>query len=501
MLEYLIPSLATLLQPQTLLIMLGGTVMGLIFGALPGLSATMGVAVMLPITFALEPGTGLAMLVAIYIGGISGGLIPAMLLRMPGTASSVATTFDGFPLAQKGQAAKALGTGILGSFIGGVLGLAALMFLAPIVARVALRFGPFEYFSLTLFALSLVSILSRGAMVKGLLAALLGLTFASVGAAPLGGTQRLTFGLIELFGGFGIVPFMVGLFAISQMIRDVQQRATPIDVKLDIRGFGVTLKEVLDNIWTILRSALIGLGIGILPGIGGAASNLVSYAAAKQASKEPEKFGTGTVEGIWASETANNASIGGALIPLMTLGIPGDGVTAVLLGGFIIHGLQPGPLLFRTNPEIVSGIYMSYLIVLFMMLFLMFGAMRIFPRILQLPRHYLLPALFVMTVIGSFAFNNRLFDAWVMLGFGIAGYLLERFNFSLSPLVLGFVLGPIVEQNLRRSLMFSEGDLMPFLTHPFSAGFLVLTVASVLFGIYTESKKRRSSSQHTPPHP
>lgn len=495
MLEHLLPSLATLLQTQTLLIMLGGTVMGLVFGALPGLSATMGVAIMLPLTFVLDPGTGLAMLVAIYIGGISGGLIAAMLLRMPGTASSVATTFDGFPLAQKGQAAKALGTGILGSFIGGMLGLAALMFLAPIIARVALRFGPYEYFALTLFALSLVSVLSRGVMVKGLLAALLGLSAATVGAAPLGGTQRLTLGYIELFAGFGIVPFMVGLFAISQMIRDIQTRRKPIDLHLNIRGFGVTLREMRENAVTIIRSALIGLGIGILPGIGGAASNLVSYAAAKQASKKPEKFGTGAVEGIWASETANNASIGGALIPLMTLGIPGDGVTAVLLGGFIIHGLQPGPLLFTTNPEIVTGIYMSYFLVLFMILIVMFGAMRVFPRILQLPRHFLLPSLFVMTVIGSFAFNNRLFDVWVMLGFGATGYLLERFGFPLSPLVLGFVLGPIVEQNLRRSLMFSEGDLTPFITHPFSAGFLVLTVLSVLYGLYKES--RSSSAEST----
>lgn len=325
---------------------------------------------------------------------------------------------------------------------------------------------------------------------KGLLAALLGLTAATVGAAPLGGTQRFTFGYIELFGGFGIVPFMVGLFAISQMIRDVQFRAKSTKVDMEIRGFGVTLREIRENLVTIVRSAFIGLGIGILPGIGGAASNLVSYAAAKQASKNPEKFGKGAVEGVWASETANNASIGGALIPLMTLGIPGDGVTAVLLGGFIIHGLQPGPLLFRSSPEIVTGVYMAYLIVLFMVLIIMFGAMRVFPRILQLPRHYLLPALFVLTIVGAFTFNNRLFDAWVMLGFGVVGFLLEKFRFPLSPLVLGFVLGPIVEQNLRRSLMFSAGDLTPFITHPVSAGFLALTLLSVAYGIYTERKGR-----------
>lgn len=498
MFEYLGQALAELLQPQTLLLLFGGSVMGLVFGALPGLSATMGVAIMLPLTFVLEPGTGLAMLVSIYIGGISGGLISATLLRMPGTASSVATTFDGFPLAQKGQAAKALGTGIVGSFIGGMLGLAALMFLAPIIARVALRFGPYEYFALTLFALSLVSVLSRGAMVKGLIAALLGLSASLVGAAPMGGTQRFTFDYIQLFGGFGIVPFMVGLFAISQMIRDVQTKARPTPINLNIRGFGVTLREIRENLVTIGRSALIGLGIGILPGIGGAASNLVSYAAAKQASKEPEKFGTGTVEGVWASETANNSSIGGALIPLMTLGIPGDGVTAVLLGGFIIHGLQPGPLLFRNNPEIVAGIYMAYFVVMFMVLIVMFGAMRVFPRILLLPRYYLLPALFVLTVIGSFAFNNRLFDAWVMVAFGVTGYLLERFRFPLSPLVLGFVLGPIVELNLRRSLMFSEGALTPFFTHPFSAGFLALTVASVALGIYNEVKGRTANAGSNP---
>lgn len=493
MLEQFVSSLLNMMQPSTLLLMFGGAVLGLIFGALPGLTATMGVAVMLPLTFALDPNSGLALLMSVYIGGVSGGLVSATLLRMPGTPSSVATTFDGYPLAQRGEAAKALGTGILGSFFGGLFSLAILMLIAPYIARLALRFGPYEYFALTLFALSLVSALSRGILAKGTLSALLGLAAAVVGVAPIDGGARYTFGNIALFAGFGVIPFMVGLFAISQMIRDIQSQVTIPDVRLRIRGFGVTLREIKDNLVNIVRSALIGVGIGILPGIGGAASNLIAYAAAKQSSKNPEKFGTGTVDGVWASETANNASVGGALVPLMTLGIPGDGVTAVLLGGFIIHGLQPGPLLFRTNPDIVTGIYAAFFIVSIMVLAIMFGAMRIFPRILLLPRHFLFPILLVLTVIGAFASNNRVFDVWVMLTFGIVGFFLEKYGFPLSPLVLGFVLGPVLELNLRRALMFSQGDLLPFITQPFSALFLGLTVLSVIFALYSEFKDRNKT--------
>lgn len=476
-------SLIALMSPITLAMMLGGTVLGLFFGALPGLNATMAVAIMLPITFALQPEAGLAVLMSAYIGGISGGLVSAVLLRVPGTPSSVATTFDAYPLAQKGQAIKALGTGMLASFLGGMFSLAVLVATAPIVASVAIKFGPFEFTALAVLALTLVGVLSVGNMVKGLLSALLGVAIGLVGFAPIDGTQRFTFGELDLAAGVALVPFMIGLFAVSQLIRETLYGVRKVNLDLKVSGIAVKMSELLANWFNILRSSFIGVGIGILPGIGGAASNLVAYAVAKQSSKKPETFGKGAVDGIWASESANNASVGGALLPLLTLGIPGDGVTAILIAGFEIHGLQPGPLMFKLTPGIVASVYAAFFITALMVLAIQLGTIRTFPRLLLIPRQYLLPFLMVLVVIGAYAADNRSFDIWLMFAMGVLGYLLERYGFPLAPLVLGFVMGGILETNLRRALMFSEGDLTPFITKPVPAVFLALSVASVIYGI------------------
>jgi len=497
MFELFIGSLAHLFQPYILVLMLTGVVVGLIFGALPGLSATMAIAIMLPVTFAMEPDAGIAMLVATYIGGVSGGLVSATLLRIPGTPSSIATTFDGYPLARKGEAIKALATGMVASAVGGILGLAVLVAFAPVIARFAIQFGAQEYTSLTIAALVLVVVLSEADVVKGLLVALLGLSFATIGFAPIGSAQRFSFGSLDLLAGIGIIPFMVGLFAIAQVIREISEPGTRVKSKLDLRGTGITVREFFGNAINMVRSSAIGIAIGVLPGIGGSASNLVAYGAARSASRQPESFGKGNVEGIYAAESANNASVGGALLPLLTLGIPGDGVTAILIGGFTIHGLQPGPLLFRNEPDLISMIYAAFLLATIAVLIVQLMTIKLFPRILLIPRHYLIPTLALLMVVGVYVGEYRIFDVWLMLGFGILGYLLERYGFPLAPMVLGFVLGTIFETNFRRALMFENGDWFTFVTRPISASLLAGALLLLSFSVWKIIKSRRRSRAAT----
>lgn len=484
-------SLIQLFEPMTLALIMLGVVVGLIFGALPGLSATMAIALLLPVTFAMPPDVGIAMLIATYIGGVSGGLVAATLLRIPGTPSSIATTFDGYPLARKGQAIKALATGMVASAVGGLLGLMVLVAFAPVIARFAINFGAAEYTSLTIAALALVIVLSESDLVKGLVAAVLGLAIATIGFAPIGSAQRFTFGNLDLLSGVSIIPFMVGLFAVAQLIREICEPAPQVRDKLDLRGSGVALREFIANGVNMIRSAAIGIGIGVLPGIGGSASNLVAYGAARQASKKPETFGKGNVEGIYAAETANNASVGGALLPLLTLGIPGDGVTAILIGGFTIHGLQPGPLLYRNDPGLISTIYAAFFLATVALLVVQLLTIRLFPRILLVPRHTLVPVLALLMVVGVYLGEFRAFDLWVMLAFGALGYVLERYGFPMGPLVLGFVLGTIFETNLRRALMYSNGDWTTFVTRPVSSVLLLGALLLLSFSIWQIIARRK----------
>lgn len=485
MLMLFLENLVSLTEPKTLVFMLGGLLFGLFFGALPGLSAAMAVAILLPLTFSLPADTGMAMLVAAYLGGISGGLVSATLLRIPGTPSSIATTFDAYPLARSGQPVKALATGIVASAVGSLLSLVVLVACAPLIAKLAIRIGAAEYATLTLAALMLVVILSQANLARGLMSTALGIALAMIGFAPIGATPRFSFGQVDLMAGLSIIPFMVGLFAVSTVLTTLLHPSLklPSDMKLGGRGIGITLAEFIANKWTMLRSAAIGIGIGVLPGIGGTASNLIAYAAARQRSKTPETFGKGNLEGIYASETANNASVGGALLPLLTLGIPGDGVTAILIGGFTIHGLQPGPLLLTKEPDLVAMIYAAFLLGTLMLLAIQLVTIRVFPRVLGVPREILLPILVVLMVTGTFVSDNRLFDVWMMLGFGVLGYLLERGGYPLGPMVLGFVLAPILETNLRRALSYAEGDWTTFVTRPISAVFVGLAVVLLLAGL------------------
>lgn len=475
-----------------LVIILGVTV-GIIFGSIPGLTSTMGVALCLPLTFSMSPLNGISLLIAVYVGGTSGGLISAILLKIPGTPSSMATTFDGGPMADKGEAGKALGIGILYSFIGTVLSIVALIFIAPSLAKVALKFGPPEMFAICLFALTLISSMVGDNLLKGLMSAVLGITFSLFGIAPIGGAARFTFGLHDLENGFDMLPVMIGLFAVAEILKVGAEglsgaKATIMDCK--VKGFGISLREFKDQLWNMFRSALIGIGIGILPGIGGATSNIVAYTAAKSGSKYPEKFGTGVIDGVIATETSNNASIGGALIPLLTLGIPGDTVTAMILGGLMLHGIAPGPLLFKNSGVLVYGIFAAFLISTIVMLIVEYGGIKLFIKVLAVPKHILLPVILTLCVVGTYGTNHRLFDVWTALIFGVLGYFMSKFKFPHAPLILGFVLGSILEENLIRGLMYNNGNFFGFFTSPIAAVFMVISIAAVIWTIVKEVRSR-----------
>ena len=397
MLVDIMQGIGNVLAPQIFGLIALGVVVGIMFGAVPGLTAVMAIALTLPMTYGLGPSAGISLLIALYVGATSGGLISAILLKIPGTPSSVATTFDGGPMMEKGEGAKALGLGIVFSFIGTVLSIGALMFIAPWLANFALSFGPHEYFAIAVFSLTLIATLSTGSMVKGIFSGIAGFAISTVGIAPVEATQRFTFGRVELNSGFSILTVLVGMFAIAEVIK-VAEGARSIraeDVKArkigKIKGFGFSVSEFFAQIPNAIRSSLIGIGIGILPGIGSGTSNIIAYVVAKKRSKTPQMFGNGAPEGVVASETANNAGIGGAMIPLLTLGIPGDAVTAILLGGLMIHGIQPGPMLFLTQGDLVYTIFAALMLSAILMLILEFYGLRLFVRLLAVPKQILLP--------------------------------------------------------------------------------------------------------------
>lgn len=467
-------------QINVLSVIFAGTFFGIVFGAIPGLTATMGVALLLPFTFKMDPITGIALLIAIYIGGISGGLVSATLLRMPGTPASVATTFDGYPMAKKGRPGKALGIGIFSSFIGGISTAFGLAFLAPIVAKFSLKFGFFEYFSLGIFALTIVVTLSKGGMVKGLLSGFFGLLISMFGAAPIDMASRFNFGIKAMKGGFSLLPVLIGLFAVSKILSEVGISSNLLVPRVDPKDIYPPLSFFKKEWVNFIRSTLIGFFIGTLPGVGASVANIISYGQAKSASKHPEKFGTGCEEGIVASETANNAVTGGAIIPLITMGIPGDSVTAILLGGLMIHGLHPGPLLFKYNSDIVYSIFASVFIANIFMFITMLIGIRIFISLLKISKEYLLPIIMVTCIIGSFALNNRMFDVWTLIIFGVIGFMLEKNNFPFPPIILGIVLEPIIETNLRQGLMASNGSFLPIITQPISLIFIIIALLFII---------------------
>ncbi|MEW4327789.1 tripartite tricarboxylate transporter permease [Rossellomorea marisflavi] len=473
----------------TLVYIIIGTVLGVIFGAIPGLTATLAVVILLPLTYGMDPLAGIATLLAAYIGGISGGVVAAVLIGMPGTPSSVTTAFDGYPLAKKGLGARTLGMGAMSNLVGSLISLAFLIMLAPQLAKLALSFTPFEYTMVMLFAFVMVAGLT-GDFFKSLIVTVFGLVLASWGYDPINAATRNPLGLEFLSNGVPAVPAMIGLFVISRVFVELEtDQGSPIIPKSKSTRTFPTAKDMKDSTPNFLRSGLIGTAIGILPGIGASLATFVAYDRAKKASKEPETFGKGNLQGVVASETSNNAVIGGAMIPLLALGIPGDGVTALLLGGLQMHGLQPGPLLFTSQPDFLTGLFIAFFLsVVIMYLFMTTIGAKIFPFLLSAKKSYLLPIVLVMSIAGSYNIGFRITDVWIMVIFGVIGYFMDKWNFSTLPLVITLLLGASFEKYLRNGLIQSGGDLTPFFTRSLALLFFVFTVLTIVFVLKPKKK-------------
>lgn len=489
--EHYIIGFSQILNPMCMLLCLVGTFLGIFFGASPGMTSSMGIALALPITYSMGIVDGMALLLGIYIGSISGGLITAILINIPGTPASVATTFDGHPMALRGEGGRAVRIGTLYSFIGGMISLVALFFISPVLAKFALKFSYEEYFAIGLLSLLLISGLSGKSVIKGIISALIGVMFATVGMAPIDTSRRFTLGLASLDGGFKLLPLMVGVYAVAEVLKVASSKSggnmKPLNYKS--KGLGVSWKEFKEQFRNMTVSAGIGVGIGILPGLGAAISNLIAYSVSKKMSKHPEKYGTGCIDGIIASETANNAVSGGALIPLLTMGIPGDAGTTMLLAAFMLHGITPGPLLFDSYGNVIYAMFAILIVTNIMMILIQIYGLSVFLKMLAVPKNILLPVVMVLASIGAFATNNRIFDVWAILVFAIVGFALSKFDFPPAPIVLGFVLGPIIELNYRRGMMSSYGSFLNFFSRPIAGTVLVVTLLLVLLQIVLAVKK------------
>lgn len=483
---------STLFSIQGIFFILLGTALGIFVGAIPGLTGVMLIALVLPLTYTMDSHLALTLLIAIYVGAISGGMVTSTLLRMPGTPASIVTTFDGYPMAKKGQPERALGLGVMASFVGGLISWGFLVLLAKPIAKLSLNFGPWEYFTLVLMALVLIATIGGKSLSKSLFAGFLGILLSMPGMAAATGQTRLTFNLPELNDGFKLLPVLIGLFAVNQIFREIiNSRKTSKAPAIHTTGAKIRLKDFTQHGVNMVRSSIIGTWIGLLPGIGANIGSVTAYSVAKSTSKEPEKFGTGHEDGVVAAESANNATIGGALIPLVAMGIPGSVVEAVLLGALIVHGLQPGPRLFTESPSMVYTIMGATVLANFAMAAIMLVSMRFLAKLAKIPLPYLMPLILAFCIIGSFALNNRVFDIWVMLGFGLLGFLLESKNIPLAPFVIGFVLGPIAEENLTVALLSET----PIFTRPISIVFIAVAVIMLLLPIF---KKMRNQSKMNP---
>ena len=491
-------ALGILLQPANFLIMYVCALVGCVLGAIPGLSGGLGITLLLPMTFALNTELSFAMLVGMYVGGVSGSFIAAVLVGIPGSASSIGTCYDGYPMTKNGKAAKALSIGITGSFIGTFVSIIVAMLCSGAIADIALKLGPWEYFSLCLMAITMVVGLSNGSIFKGLMAAFLGLFLSTVGADKVTNQLRFTFGNTNLYGGINMVCMLMGTFALQQVATAYakgQQDMPPVDTK-SLKGFGLTLKDFTSNMKVILVSLVIGLFIGFLPGMGSGISNLIAYGQAKKMDKHPEKFGTGYDPGVWATEVSNNAGVGGALIPMISLGIPGDGTTVLLLSAMTIKGLQAGPMFIQTNPVLAALIFLIVLVSAILIFFTEIGTKRWFPYLLKAPYHYLFSAIMMICFMGSFSATTSMFSVYMMIGFGVLGVIMDMFGMPMTPLMLSFILGPKIEEYFRTGCSYARGDLTSFITRPISLIFILVAIYSVVGPIITKKIKDKRAAKN-----
>ncbi|SMH47196.1 tripartite tricarboxylate transporter permease [Azospirillum agricola] len=480
-------------NPMALLLSLVGVALGIIIGALPGLTATMGVAILLPFTFGMDPVSGLLMISGVFFGGVYGGSVTAILLKIPGTPAAAATAMDGFELTKKGMAGVALGTATLSSFLGGMASILVLIFLAPVLAGFALEFSASESFALAVFGLSIIASISGKSVVKGLIAGFLGLLIATVGLDPMGGFPRFTGGYTELFN-VPFIPVMIGLFAAAEAFKSLEDPKVRLGMAAALGRIippWATYKALLG---VVSRSSVLGIVIGIIPGAGSDIAAYVAYNEARRFSKTPENYGKGELGGVAACEAGANGCTGGALLTMLTLGIPGDAVTAVMLGALTLQGLQPGPLLFKEHADLVFTLFAGMIFCYVGMLVLGLGSLRFMGRILQMPKSVLTPVILALCVVGTYAINNSLFDIGIMLAAGVAGYFMQKWDFPASPVVLALIMGPMAEANFRRALSLSGGSYDFLYSRPITAILLTVAILTMLLPLVKRWRADRAAA-------
>jgi len=480
MLDQIVFGIQVVSQPGNLLFCFLGVLMGTLVGVLPGLGPTAAIALLLPTTFHVSPVSAIIMLAGIYYGAMYGGSTTSILVNIPGEASSVVTCLDGYQMALQGRAGPALGIAAFGSFIAGTVSVLGLMLIAPPLAKVALAFGPPEYFSLMLMGIVILIYMASGSILKALMMAVFGLLVGTIGQDTISGTLRLTFGLPELYDGVGLIPAIMGLFGISEVIVNVEKAVKSEVIATPTKNLLPNLRDWRDSFGPILRGSILGFFIGILPGPSSTISSFTSYAMEKKLSPHPEKFGTGMIAGVAGPESANNAATGGSLIPLLTLGIPGNAVTALLLGAFMIHGVTPGPMLIPKHPDLFWGTVVSMYLGNGMLLVLNLPLIGIWVKVLKVPYPVLFPFILLFCLVGVYSLNFSQFEVALMIGFGLLGYLGRKFQFEAAPLVLALVIGPMIENYLRLSLIISRGSPWIFFTRPLSAVFIFIALALLI---------------------
>ena len=468
-----------------------GAILGTLIGVLPGIGPTATIALLLPITFKLTPVEATIMIAGIYYGAMYGGSTTSILVNIPGEAASVVTCLDGYEMAKKGRAGPALGIAAFGSFIAGTLSIVGLMFIGPFLAKGALRFGPPEYFAIMILGMTVLTFLSNGPMWKALLMAAFGLFLSTIGMDNVSGIARLSLNIEELIDGIGLVPVVMGLFGISEVMLNVESSMERSIFETKITNLLPNLKDWKASLGPIIRGTILGFFLGILPGAGAIISSFASYAVEKKISKHPGKFGTGAIEGVAGPESANNAATGGAFIPLLSLGIPSNAVTALLLGALIIHGIQPGPLLIKEHPDIFWGTVASMYLGNILLLVLNLPLIGLWVKVLKVPYPVLFPLILLFCLIGAYSLNNSITDVTIMNIFGLIGYFFRKFRYEAAPLVLALVLGPMMENSLRQSLLLSEGSPLIFLNRPISSVILIIAFLLLVFPLIPWFNKKR----------
>ena len=496
MFEYLMAGFANVFQPMNLQLTVFGTVVGVVIGCLPGLSGSMGIILLLPLTYTLEKSAALVMLCGIFCGSMFGGSVSAILLRTPGTPSATATLLDGYPLAQQGKAGKAIGIAAVSSCIGGIISTICLIFIAPQLAKVALKFHSADYFALALFGISIMASAAGKNILKGLISGAIGLLISMVGTDPLVGAARFNFGSTKMLIGFPQLAVLIGVFAISEVFTQVQGGKNVVEIKEQaVTNVFPSFKEIKGFLLAAIVGSLIGVFIGIVPGTGGAIAVFMAYNVAQKISRHPERFGHGSYEGVAAPEAANNGTTGGALIPMLCLGIPGDTVTSVMLGALTLIGVTPGPQLFTQNASIVYAIFAGMIVIQFLMLG--FGVLfaRVAPKVLRIPVKYLMPIIMALCIVGAFCLSNQVYHVAVAIAFGFIGYFMKKFGFPGAPLVLGVILGPIAEKNLDRALQLSRNDWSVFFRRPIALTFILLSIGMILWTVISNIRKEKTAEK------